>query len=228
MVVEDEADINKLICYNLGKGGFEAEAAFNGEEALKKIRARKPDLILLDLMLPGMDGFELCRTLKSDEALSGVPVIMLTARSEELDKVLGLELGADDYVTKPFSPRELVARVKTVLRRYSQPREAEPKKGLLKAGALVIDTEKFLVMKNGKQLDLSALEIKLLIYFVQRPGKILSRDMLLDAVWKLEGFIDPRTVDVHIRRLREKIEDDPANPGYLLTKRGLGYYFAEN
>jgi phosphate regulon transcriptional regulator PhoB len=229
LVVEDESAINELICYNLRKAGFRAEGVFNGEEALKKIKAGKPDLILLDLMLPGIDGFELCKALKSDEELSAIPIIMLTARSEELDKVLGLELGADDYITKPFSPRELVARIKTVLRRAHPVLEAGSTKTLLlKAGDLVIDTEKFTLVKRGRQLDLSALEIKLLTYLIQRPGRILSRDNLLDAVWKSEGYIDPRTVDVHIRRLREKIEDDPANPRYIMTRRGLGYFFTEN
>ncbi|MDA8169095.1 MAG: response regulator transcription factor, partial [Nitrospiraceae bacterium] len=229
LVIEDEPDINELICYNLRKEGLEAEGVLNGEEALDRLRADRPDLVLLDLMLPGIDGLELCKYVRSDQAFSQIPLIMLTARSEEIDKILGLEFGADDYVTKPFSPRELLARIKTVLRRYSKTlaEGPQPREPLFRVGDLTIDSGKYLVVKGGKQLDLSALETKLLIYLVQRPGKVLSRDMLLDAVWKANGFIDPRTVDVHIRRLREKIEDEPANPEYILTKRGLGYYFSE-
>ncbi len=233
LIVEDEKDIRELIDYNLRKQGFRTETAKDGAEALRKIRDGRAGIIILDLMLPEIDGMELCRLIKSDtdEAVRQLPVIMLTARSEEIDKVLGLELGADDYITKPFSTRELVARVKAVLRRYrvsagaGEAGEAAGK--IIKAGEIVIDEEKYTVKKRGLQLDLSAVEFKLFLYLVRRPGRIMSRDFLLDAVWGNESYVEPRTVDVHIRRLREKIEDDPSDPCYILTKRGVGYYFTE-
>ncbi len=223
LIVEDEADIRELIEYNLRKQGYSTESSRDGLDALGKIRKGGIGLILLDLMLPGMDGLELCRLIKSGKDTAGIPVIMLTARSEEIDKVLGLELGADDYVTKPFSPRELMARVKAVLRRYTPVSGTEP--GLISAGKLVIDPDRYSVMKDGTSVELSAMEFKLLLYLAQRPGKVMSRDFLLDAVWGDESYVEPRTVDVHVRRLREKIEDDPSNPEYILTKRGIGYYF---
>jgi len=226
LVVEDERDINELVSYNLRRQGFIAESAFNGADALKKLKKGKYDLLLLDLMLPEMDGMELCRVIRTDKAFSPIPIIMLTARSEEIDKVLGLELGADDYVTKPFSTRELMARVKAVLRRApALPEEGKGK--ILRAGDLEIDGERFLVKKKEKPVTLSAMEFKLLYYLAERPGKVMSRDFLLDALWGDEAFVEPRTVDVHMRRLREKIEDDPSAPVYLLTKRGVGYYFGE-
>lgn len=228
LVVEDESDINELIRYNLDKAGFITDWAKDGEEAFNKVLTKKFHLIILDLMLPGMDGYDLCKKVKSDPTLASIPIIMLTARSEEVDKVLGLELGADDYITKPFSPRELVARVKAVLRRYSRPAKESPEAAaVLKKGDLTIDLEKFIVQKRHRTLDLSTLEFKLLAYLAQKPGKVFNRDMLLDAVWQA-GYVDPRTVDVHIRRLREKIEDDPARPRYIGTKRGIGYFFKEN
>ncbi len=226
LVVEDEKDINELIAYNLKKGGFLSESAYGGWEGLEKARKGKFDIIILDLMLPGLDGFEVCRAIKSDSNLSAIPIIMLTARSEEMDRVLGLELGADDYVVKPFSPRELVARVKAVLRRTG-PKRAEPApSAVIKAGPLEIDTERFVVAKNQKNIELSAVEFKLLRYLAERPGKVFGRDFLLDAVWGGDAFVEPRTVDVHVRRLREKIEDDPSRPKYILTRRGVGYYFS--
>jgi len=224
LVVEDERDINELVSYNLKKQGFITESAFNGAEALRKIQKGKYDLIVLDLMLPEMDGMELCRILRAERA--PVPIIMLTARSEEIDRVLGLELGADDYVVKPFSTRELMARVKAVLRRAAAGAEGGIGK-ILKTGDLEIDGEKFLVKKKGKPVTLSAMEFKLLNYLAERPGKVFSRDFLLDALWGNDSFVEPRTVDVHIRRLREKIEDDASNPVYILTKRAVGYYFSE-
>ncbi len=229
LVVEDEKDIREIIEYNLKKHGFRTESAQDGAQALKKIREGKPGLVILDLMLPGIDGMELCRIIRSDteKAVRELPVIMLTARSEEIDKVLGLELGADDYITKPFSTRELMARVKSVLRRYETSKAEPAGEKIIKIGELVIDTGKYLVMKGGQRLDLSAVEFKLFLHLVQRPGRIISRDLLLDAVWGNESYVEPRTVDVHIRRMREKIEDDPSNPRYILTKRGVGYYFAE-
>ena len=227
LAVEDEADIREIISYNLMKQGFQVDFARDGGEALVKIRAGKYDLILLDLMLPVFDGFELCRIFKSEAGLSDIPVIILTARQEELDKVQGLELGADDYVTKPFSPRELAARVKAVLRRCAAQGGKETEEGQIKAGPLLIDTDKYQVSKAGVALEISVMEFKLLVYLARRPGKVINREFLLDAAWGGEAFVEPRTVDVHIRRLREKIEDNPSEPRFIRTKRGVGYYFMD-
>ncbi len=229
LIVEDEKDISDIIEYNLKKQGFATEAVHDGVQALKKVREGRFGLVILDLMLPGIDGMELCRIIRSEpeKTIRETPLIMLTARSEEIDKVLGLELGADDYITKPFSTRELVARVKSVLRRYETAKAGPAAENVLKIGDLVIDTGKYQVKKGGHPLDLSAVEFKLFLYLAQRPGRIISRDLLLDAVWGNESYVEPRTVDVHIRRMREKIEDDPSNPRYIMTKRGVGYYFSE-
>ncbi|MCI4625740.1 MAG: response regulator transcription factor [Candidatus Magnetoovum sp. WYHC-5] len=224
IVVDDEKDIAELVSYNLTKEGFSVVTVFDGEEALSKIRTSSFDLIVLDLMLPGIQGIELCKVLKSSPETLSIPIIMLTAKTDEFDKVLGLEIGADDYMTKPFSPRELVARVKAVLRRSMEP--AKPDSSM-RVGELEIDTEMYRVSKKGKTIKLSATEFKLLMYLIQKKGKVLTRDMLLDAVWKDEAFVEPRTVDVHIRRLRAQIEDDSANPVYIKTRRGIGYYFED-
>ncbi len=221
LVIDDEKDILELVSYNLKKEGFGISVSSDGEDALRRVKQKKYDLLILDLMLPGLQGMELCRILKSSEDTSFVPIIMLTAKNEELDKVLGLEMGADDYITKPFSPRELIARVKAVLRRTH---EKPVKDKTVKIGDLEINTDTYQVVKRGEQLKLSATEFKLLLYLAQRKGRVFNRDMLLDAVWKDESFVEPRTVDVHIRRLRERIEDDPAQPDYIKTRRGLGYY----
>ena len=221
LVVDDEKDILELVSYNLQKEGFHIQTSQNGENALEKIRSDRFDLLILDLMLPGIQGMELCKVLKSDNETASIPIIMLTAKSEEFDKVLGLEMGADDYITKPFSPRELVARVNAVLRRTG---EKPPEDILIKIGDLEINTSTYQIRKKGKMITLSATEFKLLLYLVQKKGRVFNRDMLLDAVWKDEAFVEPRTVDVHIRRLRSQIEDDPSNPLYINTRRGLGYY----
>jgi phosphate regulon transcriptional regulator PhoB len=221
LIVDDEKDILELVSYNLKKEGFGISMSTDGEDSLRRVKHEKYDLIILDLMLPGIQGMELCRILKSAEETSFVPIIMLTAKNEELDKVLGLEMGADDYITKPFSPRELIARVKAVLRRTH---EKPAKDKIVKIGDLEINTDTYQVVKRGEQLKLSATEFKLLLYLVQRKGRVFNREMLLDAVWKDESFVEPRTVDVHIRRLRERIEDDPSQPKYIKTRRGLGYY----
>jgi phosphate regulon transcriptional regulator PhoB len=221
LVVDDEKDILELVSYNLQKEGFHIETSQNGEDALDKIRSDRFDLLILDLMLPGIQGMELCKVLKSDNQTASIPIIMLTAKSEEFDKVLGLEMGADDYITKPFSPRELVARVNAVLRRTG---EKPPEDILIKIGDLEINTSTYQIKKKGRMITLSATEFKLLLYLVQKKGRVFNRDMLLDAVWKDEAFVEPRTVDVHIRRLRSQIEDDPSNPLYIKTRRGLGYY----
>jgi len=221
LVIDDEADIVELVSYNLKKEGFVVDSALNGETALGKIRKGKYDLVVLDLMLPGIQGMELCRILRNDPKTEALPIIMLTAKGEEVDKILGLEMGADDYIAKPFSPRELVARVKAVLRRSM---EKPPAEKILKVGELVIDRERYTVSIKGKPIKLSATEFKLLLFLVERRGKVFNRQQLLDAVWSDEAFVEPRTVDVHIRRLRTQIEDDPANPRYVKTKRGIGYY----
>jgi phosphate regulon transcriptional regulator PhoB len=222
LAVDDEPDIVDLVTYNLRKEGFIVLSASDAEEALEKIRAENFSLIILDLMLPGMQGMELCRILKKDPKTDNLPIIMLTAKVEEVDRVLGLESGADDYITKPFSPRELVARVKAVLRR-SAPKTAE--ENIIRIGDIVINKETFIVTKGDVLLDLSATEYKLLLYLIERRGKIFDRDHLLKSIWKHEAFVEPRTIDVHIRRLRTQIEDDPANPKYIKTRRGIGYYF---
>ncbi len=224
LVIDDEADLVELILYNLKKEGLTADSAADGEEALTKIRKGRYDLLILDLMLPGIQGMELCRILRSDPRTSSLPIIMLTARGEELDKVLGLEMGADDYMTKPFSPRELIARVKAVLRRSTEKPAAEK---TLKIGDLDIDKERYSVSIKGKPIKLSATEFKLLLFLAERRGKVFSRDQLLDAVWRDEAFVEPRTVDVHIRRLRAQIEGDSAHPRYIRTMRGIGYSFSE-
>jgi phosphate regulon transcriptional regulator PhoB len=225
LVVDDEADLIELVSYNLRKEGFIVDSAPDGEKALSKLRKKRYDLLILDLMLPGIQGMELCRILRSDPETAGLPIIMLTAKGEELDKILGLEMGADDYMTKPFRPRELVARVKAVLRRI--PAERVPGEGMLKTGELEIDKERYTVALKGKPVKLSATEFRLLLYLAERKGKVFSREQLLDAVWRDEAFVEPRTVDVHIRRLRSQIEDDPANPRYIKTLRGIGYFFSE-
>ncbi len=211
----------ELVSYNLGKEGFEVSSASDGETALRKIRGERVDLVVLDLMLPGIQGMELCRILRKDPKTESLPIIMVTAKGDELDKVLGLETGADDYIAKPFSTRELVARVKAVLRRAEQ---KQPEGKVTRIGDLSIDSETYTVSKGERPLDLSATEFRLLLYLVERKGKVFSRSQLLDSVWKDEAFVEPRTVDVHIRRLRTQIEDDPSNPKYIKTKRGIGYY----
>lgn len=222
LIVDDEADLVELVSYNLKKEGFIVDSASDGETALTKIRKGKYGLLILDLMLPGIQGMELCRILRNDPKTSVLPIIMLTAKGEEVDRILGLEMGADDYMAKPFSPRELVARVKAVLRRSNEKPVSEK---ILKIGDLEIDRERYVVSVRTKPVKLSATEFKLLLFLAERKGKVFSRDQLLDAVWRDEAFVEPRTVDVHIRRLRSNIEEDPAKPRYIKTMRGIGYFF---
>ncbi len=225
LVVDDEPDLVELVSYNLKKEGLEVSSASDGEDALKRIRSERFDLIVLDLMLPGIQGFELCRILRNDPKTEHLPVIMLTAKTEDVDRILGLEIGADDYITKPFNPRELAARVKAVLRRTGEkPADKPAAENTVRIGDLVINRETYEVLKGGAPLNLSATEFRLLLYLVENKGKVFSRNQLLDAVWKDEAFVEPRTVDVHIRRLRTQIEDEPSNPVYIKTKRGIGYY----
>lgn len=221
LIVDDEPDLAELVSYNLKKEGFEVASASDGEEALKKIRKGNFNLVILDLMLPGIQGMELCRILRNDPKTKHLAIIMLTARGEDVDKILGLEMGADDYIAKPFSPRELVARVKAVLRRSG---EKTVEESVIRIAGLAINRETFAVLKKNLPLNLSATEFKLLLYLAERKGRVFSRDQLLNAVWKDEVFVEPRTVDVHIRRLRAQIEDDSSSPLYIKTKRGIGYY----
>ena len=225
LVVDDEQDIIELLSYNLIREGFDVSAATDGEEGLKKVRGEIFDIVILDLMMPGMQGMELCRILRNDPKTRNIPIIMLTAKTDEVDRILGLEMGADDYLTKPFSVRELVARIKAVLRRSAKTPANEEQ---IAVGDLAINTETYSVMKRGVTLGLSPTEFKLLMFLVERRGKIYNREQLLNAVWKDEGYVEPRTVDVHISRIRTQIEDDPANPVYIKTRRGHGYYFEDN
>ena len=220
LIVEDEKSIVDILRFNLEKEGYRCVAAYDGEAGLHAALNENPDLILLDVMLPKMIGFDVCSALR--EQGNNVPVIILTAREEEADKVLGLEIGADDYITKPFSMRELMARVKANIRRtvmQSAPVETT-------AGGFEINTESYQVMKNGKTVDLTQREYELLAFLAANPGKVYSRGDLMEQVWNY-GYVgdDVRTVDVTVRRLREKIEDDPANPSRILTRRGVGYYY---
>jgi len=221
LVVDDEPDLLELVSYNLKKEGYKVVTAPDGEDALEKVRKGPFDLIILDLMLPGIQGVELCRMIRKNPKTEAVPIIMLTARGEVSDRVRGLETGADDYLVKPFNPKELLARVKAVLRRSGGGPLQEK---ILTIGDLRIDTETYSATKGGALLNLSATEFKLLLFLAERKGRVFSREQLLDAVWKDESFVEPRTVDVHISRLRTQIEDDPSNPVYIKTRRGVGYY----
>ena len=222
LIVDDEKNITDILKFILEKDGYRTITAYDGPEGLEKALSENPDLILLDVMLPGMDGFEVCRTVR---AKRNTPIIMLTARDEEVDKVLGLELGADDYITKPFSNRELLARVKANLRRTVPESGVSGEGGVLQFGDLIVDRERYEVKKNGQIIDLTLREFELLKFLSSTPSKIYSREVLLEKVWGYEYYGDVRTVDVTVRRLREKIEDDPSAPVYIATKRGVGYYF---
>ncbi len=220
-VVEDEAELAGLVQYNLERSGFAVRVLQGASDTLRQLEDFAPDLILLDVMLPDADGFELCRQIRQHATLARTPVLFLTARSEEVDRVLGLELGGDDYVTKPFSVRELIARVKAHLRRGEAPAEL-PKPN---AGPFELDREAHRLFLNSKELDLTSTEFKLLEFFLAHPGKAYSREALLNEVWGEQHYVTPRTVDVHIRRLRERIEAKPDEPKYLVTVRGFGYRF---
>jgi len=224
LVVDDEKPIVDILKINLEKNGYKVTTAYDGESAIEKALSEEPDLILLDVMLPKTDGFTVCKKIREKSA---VPIIMLTAREDEVDKVLGLELGADDYMTKPFSLRELMARVKANLRRTQIAAKADGDGDLLVFGDLIIDNEKYEVRKKGKCISLTFREFELLKFLATRKGKIFTREQLLNKVWDYEFYGDVRTVDVTIRRLREKIEDNPSLPAYIITKRGVGYYFGE-
>ena len=226
LVVEDEPDIRKLVQYNLLQERYQVLEAEDGEQALKIVERDKPNLVILDLMLPGLSGLEVCRLLREKPDTIKLPILMLTAKAGEADRVLGLEMSADDYLAKPFSPRELVARVRAILRRANGAAKGEPLPAYDRGG-LKIDFATYEVFARGKPVKLTLKEFELLKYLVQNPNRVLSRDQLLDRVWGDDTFVTPRTVDVHIRRLRKAVEKDDSRPKWILTLRGVGYKFDE-
>ncbi|WP_027623337.1 response regulator transcription factor [Clostridium lundense] len=221
LIIDDEEHIRELLKFNLESNGYNTICAEDGIQAIKIAKLERPALILLDLMLPGMDGYDVCKEIRKDNNISTTPIIMLTAKSEELDKVLGLELGADDYITKPFSVRELMARVKAVLRRTS----IQLVDRCFKFGNIMIDFEKHEVAKDNEKIDLTLKEFELLEILIKNKGRVLTRDFLLDKIWGYEYIGETRTVDVHIRHIRKKVEDDDKSPKYIETIRGVGYRF---
>ncbi|WP_099225149.1 response regulator YycF [Listeria costaricensis] len=224
LVVDDEKPIADIVKFNLNKEGFEVFCAYDGDEALELVEEVQPDLILLDIMLPGRDGIEVCREVRKKYDM---PIIMVTAKDSEIDKVIGLELGADDYVTKPFSNRELIARVKANLRRHSQINAQTPEEdenSELEIGSLTIHPDAYVASKRGETIELTHREFELLHYLAKHMGQVMTREHLLQTVWGYDYFGDVRTVDVTVRRLREKIEDNPSHPAWLVTRRGVGYY----
>ncbi|NLW90404.1 MAG: response regulator transcription factor [Syntrophomonadaceae bacterium] len=225
LVVDDEESLVRLISYNLNKEGFVTLPAYDGDQALRLVKEENPDLIILDLMLPGKDGLEVCRRLRSDRI--STPVIMLTARDEEVDKIVGLELGADDYVTKPFSVRELCARVKAVLRRGRETPEREGQEREIAVGSFVLRPDSYQIYYKEKLLDLTLKEFELLSLLLRNNGRVLKRDYLLEVIWNFSDSANTRVLDVHISKLRDKIEEDSKNPRYIKTVRGLGYKFEE-
>ena len=224
LVVEDERDISDLVRFNLEQEGFSVIVADDGEAALAAVRRERPALIILDLMLPGQPGLEVCSKLRAEEGTSALPIVMLTAKAAEADRIVGLEMGADDYITKPFSPRELVARVRAVLRRaYGV--EVERRQEMYEKGRLRIDFDTYEVFVDGAKVELSLREFELLRFFVRSPNRVFDRLQILDLVWGHDTHVEPRTVDVHVRRLRKRIERDDSDPTLILTVRGVGYKF---
>ncbi len=222
LLVEDEKAISDILAFNLKKEGFDVITSYDGKNGLESFQSEKPDLVLLDVMLPIIDGFQVCRKIRET---SNTPIIMVTAKEEEVDKVLGLELGADDYITKPFGMRELIARVKANLRRMDSEIKKTDEDKNISMGNLTLDVNRYEVRKNDKVLDLTLREFELFRYLAENENKVFSREQLLEEVWGYEYYGDIRTVDVTVRRLREKLEEDSANPNYIITKRGVGYYF---
>lgn len=220
-VVEDDPDISRLVRHHLESAGFGVKVFPSGGTVVAESERQRPALFVLDIMVPGKDGLELCRQIRQTPALAPIPVIFLTAKNSEADRILGLELGADDYIPKPFSPRELVARVKAVLRRFERPLPQTP----VKIGDIEIDPGAMTLTVSGALIPTTATEFRLLDYFVRHLGRVFTRDQLLDSVWRDTAFVTPRSVDVYVRRIREKIEPDPENPRYLRTVRGAGYRF---
>jgi two-component system, OmpR family, alkaline phosphatase synthesis response regulator PhoP len=226
LIVDDEKDIVELLSYNLEKEGFSTIKAYDGEAALGLVRSVKPDLMILDLMLPKMNGLDVCKAIRRNPDMANLPIIMLTAKGDEVDKIIGLEIGADDYVTKPFSVKELIARIRTILRRLQDGGEKSAMEEFQYEG-LTINYASCLVKASGKQVTLSPTELKLLFFLSRNPGRVYSRSQILDHVWGDDTFVTDRAVDVHIRRLRSQIEKDLENPRYILTVRGFGYKFAD-
>ncbi len=226
LIVDDEKDIVELVAYNLEREGFQTARAYDGHQALQFMKDRKPDLVILDLMLPGINGIEICRLLRKKPETENLPIIMLTAKSDVIDKIMGLEIGADDYLTKPFNVRELLARVRAILRRRER-RPVEEEGDKISLQGLEIDFRTYEVKVEGKKIDLGPTEFKLLRFFIMHPGRVYTREQLLDHVWGEESFVEPRTVDVHISRLRAGIEKDKDDPRYILTVRGIGYKLAD-
>lgn len=224
LVVDDEKPIAEILKFNLENEGYEVVCAYDGNEAIELVEKEDPDLILLDLMLPGKDGNEVCREVRKTKTM---PIIMLTAKDSEIDKVLGLELGADDYVTKPFSNRELIARVKANLRRQQVQDEPDKEKKDIHIRNITIHPEAYSVSKDGEHIDLTHREFELFYYLARHMGQVMTREDLLETVWGYDYFGDVRTVDVTVRRLREKIEDDPSHPTWIVTRRGVGYYLQQ-
>jgi len=225
LIVDDEKPIADILKFNLEKEGYEIYCAYDGEEALQKVGEFNPDLVLLDIMLPIRDGLEVCREIRKTHDM---PIIMITAKDSELDKVLGLEMGADDYVTKPFSTRELLARVKANLRRHQVVGTAEKEENVdIEIGPLLINPNAYVVTKRGEKIELTHREFELLYYLAKHIGQVMTREHLLQTVWGYDYFGDVRTVDVTIRRLREKIEDNPSYPLFIVTRRGVGYYLRD-
>ncbi len=225
LIVDDEKSIVDIIQFNLDKEGYRTFTAYDGYGALEQFQKESPDLVILDVMMPGMDGYEVCRRIRES---SNIPIIMVTARTEEIDTVLGLEMGADEYVTKPFSMRELMARVRTGIRRYQAlTRKEDDEPNAYTAGDFVLDAAKFSCQKSGVRIDLTQRETEIIKLLMSRRGQVFPRPEILEKVWGYESLGDERTVDVTIRRLREKIEDDPSQPKLILTKRGVGYYFTD-
>ena len=226
LIVDDEKDLVELIAFNLEQEGYTIFKAWDGEKAMELTRTIKPDLIVLDLMLPGMSGLDICRSIRGKAETEHLPIVMVTAKSQDVDKIIGLELGADDYITKPFSVRELVARVRAVLRRSE--RKPAPEAGdSFSFRGLQVSYSSYEVRLDGRKVELGPKELKLLIFFTKHSDRVYSRDQLLDYIWGDETYVEPRTVDVHISRLRAAIEKDKENPEYILTVRGIGYKFAD-
>jgi two-component system alkaline phosphatase synthesis response regulator PhoP len=223
LVIDDELNIVELLKYNLVASGYKVIYSLNGKEGLNLAVENKPDLILLDIMLPEMDGFDVCKEMKKNKEIENIPIIMLTAKGDEFDKILGLELGADDYITKPFSVRELLARIKVVLRRNLKEEIGD----IISIGDLTIYMDKHEVLKSGNKLELTLKEFELLRLLITNKGRVLTRDFLLDKIWGYEYYGESRTVDVHVRHLRQKIEEDDSNPKYIETVRGIGYKFKD-
>ncbi len=229
LVVDDESDIVDLVSSSLQREGYRVISAYTGEDALESVKNARPDLMILDLMLPGIQGLEVCRLIRANPEYSNMPIIILSAKESEVDRILGLEMGADDYITKPFSVRELISRIRVALRRIKgEPQKSAAEGATFSSKGLFIDFEKYEVTVNGKKIGLSPLQMKLLFLFCKNPGRVFTRDQLLNRVWGEEVFVTPRNVDVHVSRLRKLIEDDPEKPTSIVTVTSVGYKFNDS